>query len=166
MKTSLWLLSLFVGEFFFTGVVRSIAMPAVVDTQKMGDEKVPSVFLRKLVIEVEQDSVIHRVQILDVEGRKREAGVEQARKARLPGVIPHEGDLLSLCAELRNHIVLLNRGARKIAASINERGEPAGGESLQTLQRRRWRISLPHMHTSNPLKTRRTWQQEGDKEGP
>ncbi len=74
------------------GVVRTDAVPNMVDAEEMADKEIPLRGVGEKREEVGDDAVVDCVQILDVEGIKvmGHFRVERGRKDGEPGVISHE----------------------------------------------------------------------------
>jgi hypothetical protein len=76
-------------------VVGTYAMPDVVDAEKVTDDEIPSVSVRRVCQEREQvgdDAIVDSVEIFDVEGIKvmGHLWVERGGKDGEPGVVTHE----------------------------------------------------------------------------
>lgn len=88
------------------------------------------------------DAVVDSVKIPDVERIEGtgEFGVKIAREERVPGVVAEMDNRFAGFVQLHDQVVLVNGGAGKVAASIDEGRQGAGCQALEALQGSGWRV--------------------------
>lgn len=83
---------------------------------------------------------IYGIQVEDIETGIRVLPGESFREEVRPSAVAHENRLLSIRHQLVDYVVLVYLGRGKVGTHVNERGQCASGQSLQTLQCRRRRV--------------------------
>lgn len=113
-------------------MARPVPVAAMIDSQKMNNQHVPIVF-DDFGVQVFLDPFVDRVQIPNVETRKRIVPVESSREQVGPRVVAHEHDLLAVVDQLIDHVIFHQLFGREIRTDVDERGQTARGKGGQPL---------------------------------